>query len=366
VQGLETGQERLQFRRQKPPKTVRLKALFAWPIWPWKRARVYRDLASMLRGGVSLYEAMDTMTDMQRGGLGRMFRHLNQAVKAGKGLGEAMAEDPVRIPPGDAALVGASEQVGQVPEALDTLADFYSFQVDLIKQNIFLILYPIVIYVLSLFMLNITTLLKYGTAKYFTTIGMGFLGLLIPAGVALFAMSLVPLRPVWRAFKGLAWFVPVVSIPLKYLATAMYAKGMAAGLNAGMGIDKTLDIADALANSPRISAKTTRIKTQIHNGETLFTALRTVGLFNTGELTSVKAAEKSGTLDRVFESISQERMSSFSMTAKILVYAMMLPFFVGMLGLVGYRLIQEFKQVTVGNLEQMNHEIMRQAPFIFK
>jgi len=209
----------------------------------------------MLRSGVSLYEAMDTMAEVHRGQVRRLFQSIHEAIKHGQGLGTAMAMQPTYISHGDAVLVEASEEIGKVPEALDRLAGFYKFQVELLKQNIFMLLYPTALYILSLFLLNLPLLITHGASAYMAAAGWGLFYLLIPIALFFLAVSFVPLRPLWSYIKVIAWHIPVVSIPLKHMGTSLYAKGIAAGLAAGFGIEKTIDIARKLSNIPGIDKK---------------------------------------------------------------------------------------------------------------
>jgi len=335
--------------------------LFVWPIWPWKKARMYRDLASMLKSGVSLTESIQTMAETQKGNLGKLFKGMQAPVEHGHGIGAAMAMQPERISEGEAALISATELTGTLPESLEGLAKFNSFQVELLKKNIFMIIYPIGMYIIGLFLLNLPMLFCGKQHKFTMTVITGLLFLLLPLILGLFTVSFVPFRRFTPWIKSFAWHIPMVSIPLKHLSISMYAKGMTTGLSAGFGIDRTLEIAEKLSNIPGISNVNNKVNQSIREGESLFTALRSTGMFLTGELSSIKAGEKSGTLDQVFESISTERMSRFSMTAKILIYAILLPFFIGMLGIVAYQVFQGLKQATFGNLDQINKEIIKQG-----
>ena len=362
-----TAQKRLQFRK-KHTVGERISGglsnfshLFTWPIWPWKKARIYNDLGSMLRSGVSLVEAIHTMAEARKGNVGKLFRGLQESVEQGQGLGVAMAMQPERISPGDAALIEASELTGNLPEALEKLAKFNQFQVELLKKNLFMIIYPVVLYILGLFLLNLPILVSGKIHLFVMTVVMGLLFLIIPVVLGLFAVSFVPLRRVVPWIKRIAWHIPMVSIPLKHLGIGMYAKGMTTGLGAGFGIDRTLDVAEKLSNIPGIARINQGIKGKVSQGENLFIALRSTRMFSVGELSSIKAGEKSGTLDAVFESISNERMSRFSMTAKILMYAILLPFFIAMLGTVAYQVFNGLKQATIGNLNQIQQEINSQG-----
>lgn len=357
--------ERLQFRRKTGTGDKirdglsRGSHLFVWPIWPWKKVRMYHDLGSMLKSGVSVTESIQTLAESQKGNVGKLFKGMMAPVEQGHGIGVAMAMQPERISPGEAALIGATELTGNLPESLESLAGFNSFQVELLKKNVFMFVYPIGMYIIGLFLLNLPMLFTGKRHKFIMTVITGLLFLLVPLFLGLFSVTFVPLRRFIPWIKAMAWHIPMVSIPLKHLGISMYAKGMTTGLNAGFGIDRTLDVAEKLSNIPGIVKVNQRVKDMVRQGEGLFVALRSTRMFSAGELSSLKAGEKSGTLDHVFESISQERMSRFSMTAKILMYAILMPFFIGMLGIVAYQVFSGLKHATIGNLEQINKEIIK-------
>ncbi len=334
--------------------------LFNWPLWPWKKVSLYNDIASMLNGGISLTEAIQTMAETQRGSTAALFADLLERVEAGQGLGQAMAEHPERISPAEATLIDTSEQTGNLPDALASLAQLNQFKVDLLKKNMFMVVYPVILYLASLFILNLPLLFSGKSHHYFVLVGTGLLILFLLAGAGLFAVTFVPLRRVLPWLRAIWWHIPFASIPLKHLGLTMYCKGMAAGIDAGFGIDKTLEIAAKLSSMPGIDAVNQRIRERIGRGDDLFSALSASRLFSISEMSSIKAGEKAGTLEQVFQKLATTHMARFSSTAKVLMWVVAAGIFAVIMGIVAYRVFQGLEHATIGNLNQINNEIMNQ------
>ena len=355
--------QRLQFRREVPRKEKRRVPFISWPIWPWRRAQIYEDLGGMLESGLSILEAVRTLADTYTGPARRLFEGVLEFVEKGRPLGEALVQYPQYVSEGEAALIAAAEEAGNLPEVLKELAAYYRFQVELIRSNWLMIVYPLLLYVLGAFLLNIPCAVKYGSSAYIRRVSL-WLGVLAGAILLFIAgASLTWVRLLADRLKGLLWYIPIASLPIKHGGIGGYARGIAAGLKAGFGIRKVLEIGARLAGSPPVMAKNKRAVSVLERGGDFFEAVKATGLFNPGELASIRAAERAGTLEPTMNIIARDRMERYKNSVKILVFITLMPFFVGMLGFIGYQVFEGLKQGTMGQLQQIEHQIMRETPF---
>ena len=354
-----------QFKKKK--KGIKV-PFISWPLMPWKRVTLYRDLSSMLNSGLSLMDALETIAQTHKDPAGVLAKRVLEGLNQGLSFKDSLLLAPHYISYGEAMLLGAAEDAGNLPETLLNLAEYYSFLIELFRSNIFYLAYPIFLYFMGAFLLNIPILVrcKGGLIAYLIAVSKWFVFFGV-FGVILLAITVItPIRQAIVRLKDIFWYVPLANQPLKHSAVAGYAMGLVAGLKAGFGITKVLEVAGALSKSSQIQKQNEQVKQAIESGKTLYEALLNHQIFVESELSSIRAAEKAGTLEDTFLNIANERLKRFRFTAKFLILAILFPFFIGMLGFIGYQVFVGLKSATVGQLQQIDHQIMREAPFRIK
>lgn len=122
--------------------TVSLRLAPAWPLLgrlavraagpgPRERALLYRQLASMLRAGLTLPTALASAEAHARPRLRAVLAGLRQRIEGGCQLHEAMAAFPGAFPPVHVSLVRAGEASGRLEQAMERLAGLQEGEVAL-------------------------------------------------------------------------------------------------------------------------------------------------------------------------------------------------------------------------------------------
>lgn len=110
-----------------------------------------RQLALMLRTGISLLGALDTLSQrLGKRSLQASARRLSSAVQTGASLSEALANEARIFPPLVTQLVKTAEATGQLDESFDRAADYLERRAALQAQLISSLIYPAVVVVVSI------------------------------------------------------------------------------------------------------------------------------------------------------------------------------------------------------------------------
>ncbi len=138
--------------------------LFRRGVAPADLALITRQLATLVRAGTVLDEALATVADQtEKGRLQGIIVGVRSRVLEGHALAAAMADFPGVFPKLYRTTVGAGEQSGHLDVVLERLADYTEF-VQQIRQKVMLaVLYPIILTVVAI--LVVGALLTYVVPK---------------------------------------------------------------------------------------------------------------------------------------------------------------------------------------------------------
>jgi general secretion pathway protein F len=116
----------------------------AWNAWASRGGRhrgfslllFSRDLLVLLRSGLPLTEALQTLAEKERDADGRqVIESVVSRLQEGQTLSGAMQQFPVAFPALYVATVKASEKTGDLPEALDRFV-IYQSQLDVVRKKV--------------------------------------------------------------------------------------------------------------------------------------------------------------------------------------------------------------------------------------
>ena len=292
-----------------------------------------RELRTLIRAGMTVVEALETLQEQQREGSPRsqVQHHLLDALRQGRPLSVAMAAQDC-FPGLLVAGVRASERTSALAEALEDYLQYHDVLARLRKQVVSAALYPAVVVVLgaaiTLFLLvyvmpRFSGLYNDAHASASAATG-GLLGLsrwLAAHGpLVAFAIGCVlgALLFAWRsgvALKGLMWIVEA-SAPLRrqvdHLRLAMVYQSLTLMFRGGYALDDALKQCATLRLGTRWSEAVSSARDGLQRGERVSQAFQRAGLTDAVSLRLLAVGERSGQFEHILQTIAERHAEQFT------------------------------------------------------
>lgn len=247
------------------------------------RGLVYRQLASMLRGGIPLPQAVGFLTDEFRPRIAARLGDVRRSLESGTPLSASLEPLPEPwVPREDRAAIAAGERAGRLPEVLDGLAADRERQLALRNRVRSVMAYPVTVLALSV-LVGVT--LFYQVTPTFSAL-YGGLSADIPLSARFFLGAarlvvhwfwlVIPAFIVWRVFlRGrLAPRLPVLRTIDASLVELRFARLLSLLLSAGVPFDEALALCEPGAGHPGLARQVRGATERIRNGEKPSDALR--------------------------------------------------------------------------------------------
>ncbi|MCD6303777.1 MAG: type II secretion system F family protein [Planctomycetes bacterium] len=284
---------------------------------------MYGQLADLLRAGVPLLRALDTIS---RAGinqqLAKVLKKVAEGVSAGKTLADAMADSSGVFPSLHVAMVRAGEKAGFLEDVLENLATFIE-RVDEMQSKIRgAMIYPIILTCLGAavtvgmlvwFVPKLRTMLAGTTPPAATRILFAMSDalrqhyLLLLAGLAAVVVSAWTFihsdsgRRTWERWR---LKIPGVGKVIRTISITRFCRILGTMLANGVPILQALHISKDATGSVILADNIEQAAESVRAGETLTAPLRASGLFPPQILEMIAVAEESNQLDRVLVQIA--------------------------------------------------------------
>lgn len=344
------------------------RSAFPWPIMTSDRVLFLQQLALMLRSGLSLLGAFETLAvNASKVGLRRASARVAEGVREGRPLSAALEEQKL-FPPLVPRLVSAAEATGELDQAFDRSAELIQRQADLRSQLVASLTYPtLVIVAASAVFVFLTTqvvpkftalLSQRGVALPWTTQALMDLsrflvdfGAFVGLGVALLIAASIALwrtRPGRKVMEGVLFRVPVLGRVLQAAAMAHLMRNLALMLRSGLPLLDALQVLAPTAPFVRFQDLILRARDEIVRGAPLARALEDP-LFPAIGVQVVAVGEETGSLEEVTERLGEfydERLGRLLRTLSSLVEPALLVVIGGMVGFVYFSFFQALFRVA--------------------
>lgn len=280
-----------------------------------------QELAVLLDAGIPLLEALATLREKERAGpAAAVLQQLEEALRAGRALSDALRAQPRHFGPLLVAAVAASERSGQLAQALREHARYLAWAEGLRSKLVGAAIYPALL--LGVGTLVTLFLLLYVLPRFAgvlagldgelpwasqALIGLGVWLAAHPLVVAL-VLGLVGVGGVlaWRlpapraAVAALAWHLPGLGARLHTLALARCYRTLGMLLAAGVPPVPALDLLRGVAG-PRLAAPLEALRAGVASGQRLSDMLEQHGLATPVARRMVRVGERSGALAAMLE-----------------------------------------------------------------
>ena len=301
-----------------------------------------RNMALMMRAGISISEAIDIMLDdAQKPALKKVLMHVKLQLERGSQLSDALAAFPRHFSKIFISLLKSGEASGNMENALMQIAAQLKKESDLRKKIRAAMAYPAILITASLgVMLLLTIVVLPKVSKIFsqshvelpfiTRMLLGFSDFIInqwPIAIALTALLVAALYMVRRSESGrlimnaIARKTPVVNTLIQKIVLARFTSVLCSLLKAGVPIIKALEItADAVGNALYRRVILRMTQEEIARGISFGMALkRRPDYFPRLTTSMIVVGERSGNLENMLDNLSQFYEDQVDDTLKTLV-----------------------------------------------
>jgi type IV pilus assembly protein PilC len=235
-------------------------------------------------------------------------------LERGGALEDALKREQKAFPPLLVALTRVGEQTGMLPEVFGELEKYYARQLQLRRQFIAQITWPVIQFVLAVFVIAgvifIMGFLQAAREFHYDPIGLGlsgpggaatFLGVVFGTLLTLFVLYLIATR-VFRqraAFDAFCLRLPAIGPCLRALALNRFCLALRLTTETAMPIGRALRLSLRATGNSAFEAQADRAVSAVKAGDDLTYALARTNVFPEDFLRILHTAEESGRLTEV-------------------------------------------------------------------
>jgi general secretion pathway protein F len=298
---------------------------FVQSVSPQEVAVFTRQLATLLRAGIPLAEALGALSEQSDNKRFEVvLTGVRQKVNEGSSLAETLGQHPKIFPEIYTNMVRSGEAAGNLDAVLARLADFLDAQHALRSKVSSAMTYPIIMMVLGsgimgLLMVvvvpKITTIFEdVGKSLPWNTSLLIFLSdtisaywwlLFLVGGLTYWGFRLWVSRPKGRlAVDRLKLHLPLVGPLVRYVGVARFSRTLATMLAAGVPVLTALEIVKRVLNNVVLEKVVEEARDAIREGESIAAPLKRSGQFPSMMVHMVAVGERSGQLETMLENVA--------------------------------------------------------------
>jgi type IV pilus assembly protein PilC len=300
-------------------------------------AGLSRRLATSLGAGVDVRNAWTRESKNAHGTARRMYSDVRDAVSRGSSVSEALDETGGYFPEMFRELVRVGEESGQLPEVFRQLADNYEHQLQMRRNFLSAISWPMFELMFALGVVGLVIYLM-GAIPQLRKSGIDLIGFGLRGGsgllvyVAVIGFIAAGVFLVYRAtVRGALWVAPIqrflMQLPklgtaLETFSLARLTWAMHVTLNTGMDTRRALALSLASTRNVLYTQHTDRVLRSIRSGQDIHSTLSETGAFPYAFLNAVEVGEESGTLAETMANMSNLYQEEARMAMRVIAAVM--------------------------------------------
>ena len=295
-----------------------------------------RQMASMLKGGVPLIRAIDTIADESKNELFQnVLKEAGRNIRNGESFSQAIKNFPEIFPVLFAALAESGEKVGSLDVMLDRVGTYLEARDRLNKKIISALVYPVFIilfFTIAMFVFTLFLIPRFRSIydgfharlPLLTRAVFGLSDLMVHnmfiMVCALVLVSFFIHRRFFKTKKGrhdfdsIALKIPVFGSVIKNAAVSKFARTLATLLGQGISVGLALELVGDTAGNEVIRESSLQIKKMILDGENIPKALKSTGVFPALMIQMATVGVESGNLPELLNKTAdfyEEQVDSF-------------------------------------------------------
>jgi general secretion pathway protein F len=307
--------------------------LFGSGISKRQVATFTRQLAVLLRSGIPLAEALGTLTEQSAqqtsrrtsDRLQRVLGDVRRQVNEGASMADALNNHPGVFEELYINMIRSGEAAGNLEDVLERLADFMDRELDLRSKVTGALLYPAIMFVVSLFILAILMIvvvpkitqifedmertLPWNT-RFLIALSdfTGSYWYLIAIGGGLFALLFAS----WKRTEGgrASWDrwvirLPVVGGLIRHLSISRFCRTLGTMFQSGVPLLRALDISKYVLTNTQLQNVISDAEEGIREGESIASQLKKSKYFEPMVIHMVAVGERSGQLPEMLTNVAE-------------------------------------------------------------
>ncbi len=284
-----------------------------------------RQLATLLRAGIPLIEALDALIEqMEKVRIKRILASVKEKVNEGASLAEALEPYRKIFGPIYVNMIKAGESSGTLEIVLERLADYFENQVKLRNKLYSSLTYPVILFFLMggvviflfIFVIPRITLIfqeMRHALPIYTRILIGFVNFLRATWWALLLLLMLALYLFKRFIdseKGRYWWdgfilrFPLIGNVLKMVAIARFSRTLGTLLSSGVNIVTSLEIVKNIVNNKVLEKAIEDARVAVIEGASLATPLADSGVFPPIVIKMIAVGEKTGEIETMLMKVA--------------------------------------------------------------
>jgi len=284
-----------------------------------------RLLSSLLKSGVPLVEALDSIADQIPNPYFRsIVTHLKNQVNGGKPFHLALKESPLIFDVIYVSLCESGEASGTLDEILEQIADLMEKRASIKAKVLNALFYPGILFTIAIAVMiilcvyvipNMMDLFESTEELPFVTkVTLALSHFLINYWIALIAGSLAcayfffkwkRTKRGKRAWDTFVLSVPVFSRLIRTADVAMFSKILSVLLKGGVPVLKSMDIVKNVLSNELLKEAIEKARDNVKEGESLVEPLSRSGQFPPVVLQMIRVGEKTGKLEELLDQVGQ-------------------------------------------------------------
>lgn len=319
-----------------------------------ERVLLLRQLATLLKAGLTLEEVLSVLIEQSEGGLvRRQLGAIRARVMEGQALSAAMAEHPRLFPPVFTASIAAGERAGQLEAVLGRLAD-HAEQREAMNRGLGLaLIYPVLLAVIAIAVVwgligfvvprvvgvfeqaaqELPLLTRSLLALSEAIAAWGWLALIVLAALAVAAVLVLRRPTARRVVDGWLLRTPILGRLVRARQTASFTRTLAILVSSAVPLVEALRVSAAVVGNRVVQADVERAAAQVREGVSLSAALQASPWLPPVARRLISGGERSGELAPMLEHAAamQERELNSATTVLLAVLQPLLILLVGLM-----------------------------------
>ncbi|MFO0959339.1 MAG: type II secretion system F family protein [Isosphaeraceae bacterium] len=301
-------------------------------------AQFCRQLAQYTNAGIPLLKSLSNLErQFEKTALGPVLGRIQQGVKQGDSLHEAMGREPAVFDKLFLGTMKVAEARGGVPEALRRLADHYEARQSLMRQARSAMIYPVIVLTIAGGVIALITVfvlpammasleMKQANLPGPTRLLMGFSKFMQSHGwwaiPTVLVGSIVGLRQAYRTTPGkaaldeLLLWIPVFGPLVKMIDTAQIARTLSVLLDAGIDAPSALNLTSDVVHLAPYRKAALSMEQSIREGSDLLEAMNDTRRFSADVIARVEAGEETGKLPESLDKLADDYDEQIALTVK--------------------------------------------------
>jgi type IV pilus assembly protein PilC len=285
----------------------------------------YRRLGTLLKGGISLYQALSSLAERPASGAIRaVLQDGRSAVERGDRLSDALARHPDVVSTTELEMIRAAEQMGRLDDALSLAADYLEKEQDLRRLLRRWTLYSKITLVAGLFVIPAFIAFMMGGSVWGAISGPLFglikLWLLFCVVYALVRTAAMRSPAFAEAYERAKWALPGVGGVAKRYALVRFGRAFGALHGSGVLTGTALRTAGRASGSHILGEAAEEAARSAEEGLPPSTALRRSNAFPPLAIDMLQTGEESGRTDAMMLKMAEYVEDEASVRSQIVAY----------------------------------------------